>query len=390
MNKAFLIFILFISNFFFSQEGIQFDKSTFSELLAKAKKENKLIFLDAMASWCGPCKMMEKNIFTKKEVGDFYNRTFINTSFDMENGEGREIALKYGVRSYPTYLFINGDGQLISQNMGYMSEKVFLDLGKQASSAQNKFGALRERFEKGESDPEFLISIIKLHGTSDYEFAKKASERYFKNKKDSVFTKEETSYLLGFIKSVEDPNFKIFIENRKALHGYYPEEAYSQFENNLRMQKVIDLSIDEKNQTIKEEYFIKNAIPLIGEEVARIALYRLKMNYYDQTGKFPEYEKTVIEYFENPDEIEPKDLSTAAKRFSEKATDPASLKKAEIWAEKAVMRGENAENTLALAKLYLMNGKRREAKLYAESSLKLHQKKHLNTKEVDQLLNEIN
>lgn len=59
-----------------------------------------------MASWCGPCKMMDRNVFVKKSVGDYYNSTFVNARFDMEKGEGIEIAQKYMVRSYPTYLFL--------------------------------------------------------------------------------------------------------------------------------------------------------------------------------------------------------------------------------------------------------------------------------------------
>ena len=47
-----------------------------------------MIFLDAYASWCGPCKMLQKNVFTKKAVGDFYNSKFINVKMDMEKGEG--------------------------------------------------------------------------------------------------------------------------------------------------------------------------------------------------------------------------------------------------------------------------------------------------------------
>jgi uncharacterized protein YyaL (SSP411 family) len=58
----------------------------------KAKKENKLIFVDAYASWCGPCKLMVKNIFPLKTVGDYYNSHFINAKIDMEKGEGIELA----------------------------------------------------------------------------------------------------------------------------------------------------------------------------------------------------------------------------------------------------------------------------------------------------------
>ena len=69
-----------------AQETIQFQELPFKEIIAKAKKEKKLVFIDAYASWCGPCKMMEKNIFPQKSVREYFNTNFINARFDMEKG----------------------------------------------------------------------------------------------------------------------------------------------------------------------------------------------------------------------------------------------------------------------------------------------------------------
>ena len=117
-----ILITLFLSFFLlsFSQESINFEDTTFKEVLAKAKREKKLVFMDAYAAWCGPCKLMEKNVFPLPAVREYYNANFINARFDMEKGEGREIAMKYGVRSYPSYLFLNGDGEIVMTNYGYL------------------------------------------------------------------------------------------------------------------------------------------------------------------------------------------------------------------------------------------------------------------------------
>jgi thioredoxin-related protein len=112
-----------------SEGGIQFHKGTWSEAMALAKKENKLVFLDISASWCGPCKKLKANTFTDAEVGKYYNSNFINVELDGEKGEGVNLAHKYGVRGYPTLLFINPDGEIVQGTAGYHNPKQFLELG---------------------------------------------------------------------------------------------------------------------------------------------------------------------------------------------------------------------------------------------------------------------
>ena len=86
---------------------IPFNSDNWKGLLAKAKKENKLIFLDAYTEWCRPCIMMAKNVFTQDKVADFYNEHFVNVSMDMEKGEGPLIGKKYKISAYPAFLFIS-------------------------------------------------------------------------------------------------------------------------------------------------------------------------------------------------------------------------------------------------------------------------------------------
>jgi thioredoxin 1 len=109
-----------------SPEGINFEGISFEQALKKAKKEKKLIFVDAYAVWCGPCKWMEANTFREKEVGDAFNKEFINLKIDMEKGEGPELARKYNVRAYPTLLLIDGDGKVVKRIVGAQKKNQLL------------------------------------------------------------------------------------------------------------------------------------------------------------------------------------------------------------------------------------------------------------------------
>ncbi|MFC6268876.1 thioredoxin family protein [Frigoriflavimonas asaccharolytica] len=389
MKNIFLALSLLFSISFFAQEGLKFENSSFTELLAKAKKEKKLIFVDAMASWCGPCKMMDRDIFPLKSVGDFYNANFINAKLDMEKGEGLEFARKYAVRSYPSYFFIDGDGQVITKNMGYQSESNFLQIGQEAQANIGIGETLKAKFEKGEKNLEFLAKMIQTYANTDYELAKRASERYFKNKINKEYTKDEVGFLLYFIKDEKDVNYKNFVSDKSEILKIVPEKDYTDFGNQILMSKITSEAIDEKSKLIKDDQFLAQATPIIGREAALETLNQLKLNYYELSDNFPLYEKAALKQYENPDGFPPTEVLKAAWIFSEKATDPQSIKMATMWTEKILMQSETSESTYILANLYLKAGKKQEAKIYAKHSIQLAKSSQKDSSLAEKLLQSI-
>ena len=113
--------------------GINFFQGTWSEALAAAKKQKKLIFVDAYAVWCGPCKYMTNAVFTDKAVGEYYNKSFVNYKFDMEKGEGTVFAKKYTVNSYPSLIFISPEGKSVYFAEGIHEADAFMKLAKAAN-----------------------------------------------------------------------------------------------------------------------------------------------------------------------------------------------------------------------------------------------------------------
>lgn len=115
--------------------GIDFHHGTFAEAMAIAEKENKLIFVDAYAVWCGPCKRMQYKVFPNAEVGKYFNANFVNIKMDMEKGEGRTFARQWGIRGYPTLIVFNAKGKEIYRTMGGLYTADFLKFGKSGVAA---------------------------------------------------------------------------------------------------------------------------------------------------------------------------------------------------------------------------------------------------------------
>src|ERR1700722_8589878 len=92
-------------------ENIHFYEGSWEQAVAAAKKQNKSIFLDAYASWCGPCKTMDAEVYRDSKVADYFNRKFVSFRIDMEKGEGPDLAKRFrSIDGYPSLLFFNTDG----------------------------------------------------------------------------------------------------------------------------------------------------------------------------------------------------------------------------------------------------------------------------------------
>jgi thioredoxin-related protein len=125
-----LLSITAIANDGNTGKGIHFSKLTWKETLAKAKKENKMIFVDVYTTWCGPCKLLKKNTFPDKALGDYFNKNFINIAIDAEEGEWIKFAEQNNIQGFPTLLIIDKNGNEAGRTMGYMPAAQLLQFGK--------------------------------------------------------------------------------------------------------------------------------------------------------------------------------------------------------------------------------------------------------------------
>lgn len=108
-------------------KGIVFEEAPFAEILAKAKKENKLVFVDCYTSWCGPCRSLATKVFPDEEVGKYFNEKFVSTKIDMEKGEGPELAKKYGVSAFPTLLILDHEGNETGRIVGFRGADALIE-----------------------------------------------------------------------------------------------------------------------------------------------------------------------------------------------------------------------------------------------------------------------
>ena len=97
----------------------------FDEATAAASESKKPILMMFSASWCGPCKMMIANVYPLDEAKHALE-AFISVYVDAEKES--ELAARYEIRAFPTYVCIGPGQEAIGQHVGGGTVENFVEM----------------------------------------------------------------------------------------------------------------------------------------------------------------------------------------------------------------------------------------------------------------------
>ena len=160
-----LVMCAVVANSKAQNKSINFEETKeWKKIIKKAKKEKKLIFVDCYTSWCGPCKMLAKNVFTNDEVANFFNEHFVNAKYDMEKGiDGPMLKKQFDVKVYPTLLFIDPfSGEIMHCVTGAGTPKWLIGVAKLAMEPDKNLNKMLKRYAAGEREKEFLRDYMSV------------------------------------------------------------------------------------------------------------------------------------------------------------------------------------------------------------------------------------
>lgn len=373
MKKIFLFFIfsLLISTGF--AQGIQFEENhSLTGALAKAKAENKMVFIDAYASWCGPCKMMSAQIFPLKEVGDYFNAHFVNLKLDMEKGDNVAIAQKYSVSAYPTYLFLNSDGEVVHRSLGSMSAGEFIKVAQTASDVDNNTMSLTKKIKAGDRSYEVIKKYLEVN---PYD---KGNEQlvadYFNSLTDEQKTDKKAWDLFNqFIQSPKSEVSQYFLSNRKKY-----EEKIGKKETDNKLMKMFTYTYYRDKDNFEG---LKSIDPELYEKTKEFARLNEVYGNFNKNKDNKVAWNTLIEKFDpylTNTNAEPQALNSISWMVFEnykKFNDKKALKKALKWSEKAVkLAPDNDAIKDTYANILFDLGKKKDAVKAETEALELAKK----------------
>lgn len=381
ITAIYALFAFLSSGLYAQDKGIQFFEGTWKEALAKAKAENKMVFLDAYASWCGPCKKMAKDIFPLSEVGEFYNKNFVNVKMDMEKGEGPELAKAFEVNMYPTYVFLDADGSLSHRSLGQMPAQDFIASGLVATNKEGYY-TLKKLYESGNRDIKTLYNYALRIDDAGGTIAAldEVSNAFLAGYSPSEYNQ---TLIRDFVMKVaygrDSRAGKLLAEDKEGFVKQFGEEVMSKKIYQLASESVAT-AIDKKSADIFEstmKFFDQNSTGPLAKELG----YRLKVQYYEGTQQWNDYILAADGFLSNQVKPNWQNYNQCAWTIYENCEDQPAIKKAIGWIEMSIGLESNYYNMDSYAALLMKSGDYTRALNIADKAIAIAKESGMDPKE---------
>lgn len=359
-------------------QGIAFTKGKWQEILAKAKAENKPIFVDFYAEWCGPCKFMSKNVFTDAEVGDYYNANFISVKIDAEKEEP-ELVRASRIEAYPSLYYFSPDGTVISKNIGALDKTGFIAFGKKVLNGQaavKELPTLKAKYEANTNDAaaarSYLLALAQTDAGSE---ASTIAGRYLSGLSDAQLQEEDNwTIIQKFVNNSDSREFKYVLNNANVFaekYGKSLEEFVIKHMDATLTNAVRQKSIEKANE-VKGMYV--TLMKATNPEAREAGFYEGIIDMFYQQGIENEagYISALIRWMEAYNMNERDELMRRSLEIASRSKEATPLAKAREWSAKALKMGEDAVSCYVYAFVLEQSGDKTNAKTYAEKALKMN------------------
>jgi thioredoxin-related protein len=384
-------------------KGIAFENQlNWQQVLQKAKTEDKYIFVDCYASWCGPCKWMDKNVYINDTVADFMNKAFISVKLQMDSnkkddaatrdwyGTAHEFAAEYGIKAYPTYLFFSPNGSAVHKGIGVLRKEGFVTIAKASMDSRQQYYTLLNQYQKKYEEyalMPYLANNAAMLGEDS--LASAIAHEYIHHLEEmpdqQLWTKENIEFIQqhGKIIHFEDKIFQRFLKDKIKIDSIMGStEVVDDLINLVAYDEEIRPRIDtavKKGLEPDWNYMEKSISKKYGRLCARENIIEGRVDYYNTSKRWDRYVKYLILEMQSegiqkqaPGKMTSYELNGFAMEIFTYSSKKKELKLALSLIEKALlMNAFQADELDTKANLLYKLGRKAEALTFEQKSVNL-------------------
>lgn len=263
----------------------------------KASDQMLMMYVDVYATWCGPCKMMDNEVYTDPLVADYMNEHYLSVRMDGESDYGRLYASEQGLEGYPSMFIFSDEGEPVSKIVGYTPAEELVTSLTSINEGFSRVKTYRGLYQRGTLEADGFadyISVVRDMGNQE-EADRLATEYIQKLLEEKTKLSDEDIRVVAFYMDLDDTWWKEFHADPARVRRVLGEDymlAMEKIYNNTLVKAVDEDRIDLVSKMANE------LAPLVERETIAWDLRSLPfIQYYYYSGRADELISYVDQRF---------------------------------------------------------------------------------------------
>lgn len=368
---------------------INFEASSWETVLQKAKADQKYVFLYAYTPSCRYCKQMEREVFNQKEVSEFYNSRFVSFKINIEDeGVGTALAKKYGISSFPTYVFLDETAKPVHQSLGWKPAEKFIMDAKNAFNPETAFFSLKGKYDQGDRSAELLYNFgnaLENYGSNDSPKEKVVKEYLETQSPEQLHSDKNLRFIFTKYLDFKSPGTQYLLANADLFKPLFGSDVVQQ-----RVLRIITNAARDAGKASDTELF-REVVTAIGQKYSNSnrLLGLSKIYFYQGQKNWNKYAQETLDYSVNVDSTDSRTFYEAAIYTNAFAKDIPTMEIGTKLIKKAIVLDKNYEYLCVYATLLHKTGKNKAASEVAKEALALAKSTGEDDSDAKELITEI-
>lgn len=360
-------------------EGIHFREFTSEkDLIKTAKEQKKAAMMVFYNKFDGPSKWMESSVYKDNEVATFYNTYFVSAKIDVD--EQADLAKQYNIDVYPTFIYLDQNGQLLHRTAGPNEHQNFIENGAIATDSTRNLQSMHATYNAGNYDVTFLNQYAMQLYDAGIPHDKVVKELLASMGASDYFEQENFYALLVFLRTIKGKNAEFVLAYKDQLIANFGPEEYGNLIYQMAFGYLDGLESASKDDLEDVLKFIETSQIANKKEVS----FEIRLEYYKSIDDMIHYGEILKKEVKGLYSNNPHALNVYATEVVEKIHDPNIVREAKKWMNIAIRIESNSYHLETYSRV-LFKLKEYDQALYAiEKSIELAKKEGEYSKRLDE------
>jgi thioredoxin-related protein len=387
--KISLLFLfIFYNKLSNAQSKVDFIEDDYVKALQTATDSQKQLMVMFYADWCPHCTVMKTTVLNDDGVIGMLNSNYVCLQINVDKPESKELMSKFGVITFPTFIFIDGNENMLYNMVGEMKKDDFLVEAKKSLNSRLQLPFLKSQFEADSLNGIKCLNYLNgiRRGIDKNKTAEIASNYLGSVKEEQIVSLLNWRILAYAVTDLDSKDLPLILKYRKEFSQVITEDRLLlKLHNAVLLSLKNDVAKLDSASYTKNKNFARNTLNVNVDSLS----FKYDIQLYERLKDWPNYNLVAKKMLPKMSWDDAANINEIVKNYVRHISSTPDLKLAIGWMNRSLQLNNNYEANFIQAKLYQKLKNIPEAIKFARAAKKYVVEMKIDTKEIDKLYTQL-